>query len=39
MSDDNKSPWGKILKLFVEFIVAALTAWATTISGNAMNLW
>lgn len=39
-SDEPKSsPWGKILKLFVEFVIAAVTALLTTLSGQAMNLW
>lgn len=36
---EKKSPWGKILKLFLEFVVAAVTALVTTVSGQAMNLW
>lgn len=35
----NQSPWGKILKLFIEFVVAAVTAFATAKSGNAMGIW
>lgn len=35
----NSSPWKKILKLFVEFVIAAVTALLTTLSGQAMNLW
>lgn len=35
----NPSPWKKILKLFVEFVIAAVTALLTTLSGQAMNLW
>lgn len=38
-SEEKKSPWGKILKLFLEFVVAAVTALVTTVSGQAMNLW
>lgn len=35
----NPSPWKKILKLFVEFVIAAVTALVTTLSGQAMNVW
>lgn len=37
--NEKKSPWGKILKLFIEFLIAAGTALVTTLSGQAMNLW
>lgn len=36
---EKKSPWGKILKLFIEFLIAAGTALVTTLSGQAMNIW
>lgn len=40
MSEEKKSsPWGKILKLFIEFLIAAVTAFATSISGQAAGLW
>lgn len=38
-NQQTKSPWGKILKLFIEFIIAALTAFITSVSGKAMNIW
>ena len=38
-NEKSSSPWGKILKLFIEFLVAAITAFATAKSGNAMGLW
>lgn len=39
-NDDKKSTaWKKVLKLFVEFLIAAGTALVTTLSGQAMNLW
>ena len=31
--------WLKIGKLFLEFVVAAVTALVTTISGQACNFW
>ncbi len=37
--DENKFPWGKILKLFLEFIVAAITALLASFSGKAAGLW
>lgn len=35
----SSSPWTKVLKLFLEFVVAAVTAFLTAQSGNAMGLW
>lgn len=38
-NENSSSPWGKILKLFIEFVVAAVTAFATAKTGNAMGIW
>ena len=37
--NEKSNPWGKILKLFIEFVVAAVTAFATAKTGNAMGIW
>ena len=37
--NEKKSPWGKILKLFAEFVIAAITALVSTSTGSAMGLW
>jgi len=34
-----KNVWLRIGKLFLEFLVAAVTALVTTLSGQACNLW
>lgn len=38
-NEKKKSAWGKVLKLFLEFVIAAVTALVTTLSGQAMNIW
>lgn len=41
MSKEEKTPnvWWKVGKLFLEFLVAAVTALIASFSGSAMGLW
>lgn len=37
--EKKKAPWGKVLKLFIEFLIAAATALLASFSGKACGLW